>query len=455
MLDAIADFWKPIKKAPPQNKPKLADLKIGSLVSFGYMPQMAISGRKLNVSAINTYQFGADVLTSFVLSREKEADVSMIIADAQGDQYLAISRKLSPTERSKLFAENTIFAIISKTDASKLNCRDNVPELKGWMALEYKREIQGMKGFLHSGDFREGKDKLNSGDEFSYTLLGSDSNEHALEIEEYKDGRVEVYATIYRKTSDINDVVYEPVNSLNKADVKLVSQNSEISPVAKALLAPVLSSEPALEPVLVKEEKKEEKAEDVKEVIKLEEVKLPELTPTPLAPIIEKSEIMEAEKAAEITEKKAEEKLTEKLVEKSPEENKEMSITPTMSSETKSFGSNGHDYNGALNGSAGKIEMKSEGKVVNGMDGESISCDLKVANQIIDEAIRSEMRLSDVVRRIIELPVAHQEAVQIPITLSDDDYSLLAIRYSISASDKNAIKTRIIQDLGDFSGKKK
>jgi hypothetical protein len=447
MLDAIADFWKPIKKAPPQNKPKLADLKIGSLVSFGYMPQMAISGRKLNVSAINTYQFGADVLTSFVLSREKEADVSMIIADAQGDQYLAISRKLSPTERSKLFAENTIFAIISKTDASKLNCRDNVPELKGWMALEYKREIQGMKGFLHSGDFREGKDKLNSGDEFSYTLLGSDSNEHALEIEEYKDGRVEVYATIYRKTSDINDVVYEPVNSLNKADVKLVSQNSDVSPVAKALLSPTLTSSPTLEPVLVKEEKKE--------VIKLEEVKLPELEPTPLAPIIEKAEIVEAEKAAEITEKKAEKKPTEKLVEKSPEENKEMSITPTMSSETKSFGSNGHDYNGALNGSAGKIEMKAEGKVVNGMDGESISCDLKVANQIIDEAIRSEMRLSDVVRRIIELPVAHQEAVQIPITLSDDDYSLLAIRYSISASDKNAIKTRIIQDLGDFSGKKK
>lgn len=439
MLDVIADFWKPIKKAPPQNKPKLADLKIGSVLSFGYMPQMAISGRKFTVSAINTYQFGADVLTSFVLSRENEVDISMIVADAQGSQYLAISRKLSAAELEKLFLENAITAITNKTDASKLSCKDNVPELKGWLASEYKREIQGMRGFLHSGDFRGGSDKLESGDEFSYTLLGSDSNEHALEVETYKDGRVEVYATIYRKTSDISNVVYEPTNSMHKADVKLVSQNSDVSPVAKALLAPVLNSE-TLAPVLVKEDKKE--------VIKLEDAPLPELKPTPLAPIIEKSELVEDEK-------KNEEKPTEKLIEKLPEEKKEMSITPTISSETKSFGSNGHNYNGTVNGSAGKIEMKSEGKVANGMDSESISCDLKVANQIIDEAIRSEMRLSDVVRRIIELPVAHQEAVQIPVTLSDDDYSLLAIRYGVSASDHNAIKARIIQDLGDFSGDKR
>ena len=94
-------------------------------------------------------------------------------------------------------------------------------------------------------------------------------------------------------------------------------------------------------------------------------------------------------------------------------------------------------------------------KMTNGMDNESIECELRVANQIIDEAIRNEMRLSDVVRRIIELPVAHQEAVQIPINLADEDYSLLAIRYGIPSSDRNAIKLRIIQDLGDFSGSKK
>jgi hypothetical protein len=64
------------------------------------------------------------------------------------------------------------------------------------------------------------------------------------------------------------------------------------------------------------------------------------------------------------------------------------------------------------------------------------------------------MRLTDIVRRIIELPVAYPESVQIPMSLTDEDYSLLAIRYSIPSSDRNAIKRRIIEDLNDFSGKK-
>ena len=73
MLEAIADFWKPTKKSQIQDKPNLAELKIGSRFSFGYMPQVNISGKKFSVSAINTYQFGTDVLTSFVISSEKDA----------------------------------------------------------------------------------------------------------------------------------------------------------------------------------------------------------------------------------------------------------------------------------------------------------------------------------------------------------------------------------------------
>ena len=65
------------------------------------------------------------------------------------------------------------------------------------------------------------------------------------------------------------------------------------------------------------------------------------------------------------------------------------------------------------------------------------------------------MRLSDVVRRIVELPVSRQEVVHIPVNLSDDDYSLLAIRYGIPASDRDAIKRRILEDLNDFSGSSK
>ena len=69
--------------------------------------------------------------------------------------------------------------------------------------------------------------------------------------------------------------------------------------------------------------------------------------------------------------------------------------------------------------------------------------------------MRAERSLSDMVRRIIELPVAHQDTVQLPVTLTDTDYALLANRYGVAASDKEAIKRRIAQDLNDFAGNKK
>ena len=418
MLDAITDFWKPLKKSQAPEKNRFADLQIGSSVSFGYVPQAIISGRKFAVTAINSYQFGTDVLTSFVLSRENNSEISMIIADAQGSQYLAISRKLSAPERDRLFAENGVQEIIKNPDISKLNCRDNVPELKGWLVANYKREIKGMKGFLHHADFRDGNNKLNSGEEFQYYLLGSDSSEHALEIETYPDGRTEVYATIYRRTNDITDIIYTPAFLQPKIElpkIELVAQNSAPLPV-----------------VIEEPEKPIEKTVEKSEIIKLEDVDLPQLTPTTLEPKIE----LEIEKSeTQIKEKET------------------MNTTSTMNAEAKPFGSNGQNYNGIAKQEIGLMNKPMNN--IGNMDGESINCDLKVANQIIEEAIRNEMRLSDVVRRIIELPVAHQESVQIPITLSDDDYSLLAIRYGIPSSDHNAIKTRIIQDLGDFSGSKR
>jgi hypothetical protein len=88
-------------------------------------------------------------------------------------------------------------------------------------------------------------------------------------------------------------------------------------------------------------------------------------------------------------------------------------------------------------------------------ENEAIECDLRVANKIIDEAIRNEMRLSDIVRRIIALPVAYPESVQIPVTLSDADFQLLAIRYGVPSTERSTIKTKIIEEINEFSGGKK
>ena len=419
MLDAITDFWKPVKKNPPQHKLKLSELQVGSTVMFGQVPQATLSNRKLKVSSINSYQFGTETLTSFVLSQESEADVSMIVADSGGEQYLAISRRISMSDRIKLFDTDAIEDIINKNDITRLACKDNVPELKGWLVPFYKREIQSMGGKIRKGAGNA------AADDFKYTLLVSESNEHALEIEKYNDDRIDIYATVYRRTNDISEVVHPDAARL---EMKL----AEIANGAPAKPAPA----PVISAPKVEEKKPEPVVAETKpEPVKLEAAALPEMKATPLAPALEKP--------------KQEEKPLDE-----PQEKKDMMLVDTTTAKPANGLASGA-FNQANNNEPKTQQEKPAVKNPITQDNDSIACELSVAKHVIEEAVRQEMRLSDVVRRIAGLPVAGQESVQIPVTLNDDDYALLAIRYGITASDRDAIKARIVEDINDFAGNKK
>jgi hypothetical protein len=429
MLDALSDFWKPMKK-PQSEKLKPEQLQVGSAIVFGFVPQASLSGRRMQITTVNTYQFGSEALTSFVLMQERDPGISMIVAESDGEQYLAISRRITISDRIKMFDSNELESITEKSDITQLTCRDN-PEFKGWTVSTYRREIQGMKGLFHSGDFRKNPLPGTGGQEFKYSLLASENNEHAIEIEKYPDGRVEIYATVYRRTSDITEVA-QPM----RPDLKLASK-----PESKPMVT------------------------DMKPSVTLSPVKTPapmhtvEKTPEPIKPQ-ESSAPTAPEKKPDVQPATtASTPFTPSTQPFKPQETKPMPLPEAAAESLRNFPVN--------NGAAPKLSsmqstnetiIKQEIKPVtktNGLDAnEAVECDLRVANKIIEEAISNEMRLSDVVRRIIELPVAHQESVHIPVTLSDDDFSLLAIRYGISASDRNAIKRRIIEDLNGFSGKK-
>jgi hypothetical protein len=433
MLDAISDFWKPMKKNQSQEKLKPEQLQVGSTVGFGFVPQVNLSGRRLTVSAINAYQFGEESLTSFVLSQDKEAGVSMIVAESEGEQYLAISRRIAMSDRIKLCDSKDLENVMEKPEIATLACKDNLQDFKGWLVSSYKREIQGLPGRIFKGDFRKTPlPDAAKAEEFTYTLLVSDNNEQALEVEKYADGRIEMYATVYRRISDIGEVTHPARAELSRPDLKLASQRPEDKSKA-AEPAPVIANAPkmAVEPAKPEAAKPAVLPEEVKaEPIQLHEFP----AATPLAP----------------AEPKPEPKTESQNITK---ESKPMPISETA---TNGAGTNPKLASMAAGYDASaKPEVKAMSKAMNGMENEAIECDLKVANKIIDEAIRNEMRLSDVVRRVIELPVAHQEAVHIPVTLSDEDFALLAIRYSMNASDRNAIKKRIIEDLNNFSGNKK
>lgn len=437
MLDAISDFWKPAKKNQSAEKINPSTLVVGSSIGFGFVPQASLSGRRLYVAGVQTYRFGEEKLTSFLLSPEKNStssQVSMIVAEAEDEQYLAISRRISINDRMKLFNSQDLENAVEKADIKTLSCKDGTADFKGWTVPTYKREMQKMTGYLFAGDYRkESLPSLEQAQEFKYTLLVSENNEHAIEIEKYKDGRMEVYATIYRRISDIGEVTHPAhPEMLSRPDLKLASEVKREEPVKSEPMLEEKKPEPQLakpEPVKV-----EEKPEPKKEPVKFKE--------------LEKSEAPAEKPRQEEKAKPAEAKSAAPQPTPTPQ--------PQVQKEKPAM-ANYESANGALKTTSANLQVavanKNQPKSAS-MDGNSIECELRVANRIIDEAIRNEMRLSDVVRRIVELPVADQEVVHLPVAFSDDDYALLAIRYGVSPSDRDAIRGRIIEDLGSFSGDK-
>jgi hypothetical protein len=589
MLDVIADFWKPVKKIPPQEKLQESQLQIGSSIGFGFVPQALLSGRRLSVSAVNTYQFGIETLTSFVLSQDRDPSVSMIIAESEGEQYLAISRRVPLEERLKLFDTFELENILTKPDATRLYCKDNVAEFKAWLVGSYKREIQGLKGRIYKGDYRKlPLPATSEGQEFEYTLLVSDSNEHAIEIEKYTDGRIEVYATIYRRINDVGEISHPASELVLRPEIKLATKRDDVVPAAAAapaapspvLLEPVQVLKPAEKPAapvatlpandVTAEVKAELKAETKQAAPVAPQAAAPQpVTPAapvaaaPAAPVAQQpvatppaapitmtgaqfgvvssampvsaqatpsvqppaapavmstspvntpssaSSAVAAPKVEAKPEVKVETKIevkpepkteakVESKIEVKPEVKPQAPVAapvvvaapvaetkaeakpavaapvaaaaPTAPKEKTTMPSpelaavNGVHADAAkptlyvqnnVPDASTQQSVKAVSRPLSQFENDSIECDLRVANKLIDEAIRNEMRLNDVVRRVIELPVANPESVQIPVTLTDEDYSLLAIRYGIPASDRNAIKRRIIEDLNDFSGEKK
>ncbi len=84
-----------------------------------------------------------------------------------------------------------------------------------------------------------------------------------------------------------------------------------------------------------------------------------------------------------------------------------------------------------------------------------LECDLTTAWRLIDEAVRSDMRLSDVVRKVLGLPVEAVDLVSFNFTLHEEDYIELGKRYGISPANQTAIRARIIQELEEFAGKRR
>lgn len=474
MLDVITDFWKPVKKPNTSAAPDLPRLQVGSTLTFGYVPQSQLSGRKLKVTAINTYTFGEEKMTSFVLAQDREEVCSLIVANADGESYLALSRRIPFAERMKMFDPAELEAIVEAEDATKLTTKDTDGTWKHWIVSAYKKEISGMKGSLTKGDYRNQPVPANAlSQPFDYVLLTSESNEYAIEIERHGDGRLELFATIYRRVSDVTEAHHpqsaaenrlpltkplEVVKSENadaptpKDSPSLLSNEAydqpsllatdEVAPAPQAVTATDKTNKTdkeakpsAADAALFSPQSLTPPGTDLPATAPLNVPKDTgsqplTFSPQPLSPATPQPKPGQPQPAPQ------------------PTESSSMSFNPTSTAPITN--GNGHSSTTDKDVTAARASSQHQ---ANNAENDAIECDLRVANKIIEEALRNEMRLSDVIRRVVALPVANPESVQIPMTLTEADFRLLAIRYNLPASERDSIKTRIIEELGDFSGK--
>jgi hypothetical protein len=541
MLDAISDFWKPSKKGEADAL-DVSALQIGASVGFGFIPQAMLSGKRAAIHSINTYEFSGDRLTSYVLDVDGDHSVSLIVADGEGEKYIALSRRIPFAERMRMIDNSELLACMDNAEQKRLQTKQPEGEWHQWLADTYKKAIHGLQGKVTSGDYRSITTLPDAADskEFNYTLLVSNNNEYAIEIEQYSDNRMEVYATVYRRISDIGEVKapleksivmaatptvapaelvtpaqpkaptvattarelaqLKPANDINNrqsvqaqapapapADPaqapRLVSEQPKVETKSEPQLGPVIDSgKVASKPlvfdslkdlktlVIPKSEPEIAKEETPKDLPDFEPVKA--IVPTiqtlsqPAAPTLTKIEPKAVPAAVvqpiklEVEAPKAEVKVEVKeeiaevpsvAVAKAHTAEKQQTIS-TKENQTMAT------YNATFNGKSDTLpqaEVRAARAISSQhaeVENDVVECELRAANRIIEEAIRNEMRMSDVVRRIIALPVAQQEQVEIPVMLTDSDYHLLAIRYGIPAADRSAIKAKIVEEINDFSG---
>jgi hypothetical protein len=237
------------RKSETQNLQTLKDLHTGYSVGFGYMPQTDLSGRRFRISEVNSYRFGAETFLAYTLQHEALISPVQLIADlTEEDPYLALSQIMDPNDQKQLFGRE-----ISAKDSLFLQDKIvfDVPEnhrLGGWAASSYKKVINGIDGEYIRGHYQLQAASTLEPWSFKYYLFVSESNDYAVEIENYDHGICKISLTVFRPITDIGQIRKPVQSQLHVAPKKMRASMLE----AQDDEVPVIAHEPVVKtPVMV------------------------------------------------------------------------------------------------------------------------------------------------------------------------------------------------------------
>lgn len=183
------------------------DLRTGDIIKFRYIDQSDVSGKEFEVSQINTYLYGDLCYPELVLKDRSGKIVYLTVEDEDGEEYLALSKKVGKGNASDVLSQEQLDQITKRGTGTKVTVTNKPAGFDEWLVSDYTETEDNIKGSFIKGDARFISDEeIGMQDKFSSHTLVDKSDEYAIEIEFYKTGEVELSATVYHDIEEIEEM---------------------------------------------------------------------------------------------------------------------------------------------------------------------------------------------------------------------------------------------------------
>lgn len=451
MIKRIKQYIQSQKPVAPKHP--LLSLTTGMTLHFS--PTIAIAmlaDKYARILSVRRYQFGSDVNYTYTLQIENILRFYLTVAKDEQGVYIGLSRELPKTEWTDWFDKDALDFFLTPTSARTLKLHKNAVAPLEWSAERYSKVIDGLQG-----DVAETKsarpDQPFRSEKLHYTLLVNEGGDRAIEIELLPEKKLtRLFSTLYRPASDIvavyaqDDEMTQHLTSAKILTYPSIHQSFEQHAVAFSKPESNRFEQAAASQYPRFSAAHEANSSPIEALDFDPNHKKVESNETSL-PAFMSSSATDSHKQVLTAEK------TDLDSQKPPAK-----IKPDFRRRSVDFGAMDMSKVSTLPLPSFLLTPKSqELKTSNGAKRlvslteqrhlEQLRCDKVTAKTLLDEAVRRSMGVRDVVREMLGLNFQMPDEVVFDIALSDDDYKTLAARYQIAPSNREEIRTRMLDEL--------
>ncbi len=185
-----------------------ADLAKGDIIVFGYSDILELTENQFQISKVNTYMYGDMAYPELVLKDRSKNIIYMMVEDEDGEEYLAISKKIPKNMVNDIISKEDIQQIVKGEFSGDIKLKAKPIGMQPeWFEYEYKLVDRNVKGSFILGDARLLSDEeMKKQQRFNSYIFEDSTSEFALEVEVYETGEVELSVTIYADLEEIKEI---------------------------------------------------------------------------------------------------------------------------------------------------------------------------------------------------------------------------------------------------------